>query len=111
MSESLPGLVQHDAERRRLPRWKCDLVIDIEWGAATLQGHVCELNADFMFVELDPPLWIGAKFAARLVLKESVKLECVVRRVEPRRGMALSFSSGETERAVIASALKELAKQ
>jgi hypothetical protein len=111
VSQSPPDVVHQQVERRRVPRWKCDLVIDIEWGAAQIRAHVCELSVDSMFVELDPPLWIGAKFAARLALAEPVQLECVVRRVEPRRGMALSFSSGEAERALIALALEKLAKQ
>lgn len=108
MSESQPDVVHH--ERRRFPRSKCDVGIEIEWGAAKLQGRVKEISAEAIFVELELPLWIGAKFAASLVLNEPVRLECVVKRVEPRRGMALSFSSGEPEQAAIAMLLATLEK-
>ena len=110
MSELQPGVVQHRVERRQVPRSKCDVGIEIEWGAAKLQGRVREISTEAIFVELDPPLWIGAKFVALLELAEPVKLECVVQRVEPRRGMALSFSSGEPGRAAIASLLETLPK-
>lgn len=112
MSESQPGVVLHQQdERRRVPRNKCDLGIEIEWGAAKLQGRVREISTEAIFVELDPPLWIGAKFAAHLQLTQPAKLECVVQRVEPRRGMALSFSSGEREHAAIRSFLASLPKK
>jgi hypothetical protein len=62
-------------------------------------------------VELDPPFWINAKFSAMLELPDPVKLECTVKRVEPRRGMALSFSSSEGARAAIASLLETLPKK
>jgi len=111
MSEFQPGVVHNQADRRRVPRSKCDVGIEIEWGAAKLRGWVREISTEAMFVELDPPLWINAKFAALLELPVPVKLECVVRRVEPRRGMALSFSSSEPGRLAIASLLETLPRK
>ena len=110
MSESQPGVAHSGTERRRVPRSKCDNGIEIEWGSAKLQGHVREISTEALFVELDPALWIGAKFAATLILPVPVKIECVVRRVEPRRGMVLAFSAGERERAAIAALLETLPK-
>ena len=110
MSESQPGVAQRQVERRRVPRIKCDVGIEIEWGAAKLPGRVREISTEAIFVELDSPLWMGARFAALLELEKPVRLECVVRRVEPGHGMALSFSSGEPERAAIASFLESLPK-
>lgn len=110
MTEPQVGVVHSGAERRRVPRSKCDIGIEIEWGAAKLQGRAREISKEAVFVELDPALWVGAKFAATLLLPESVKIECVVRRVEPRRGMALTFSSGERERCAIAALLETLPK-
>jgi hypothetical protein len=110
LSEPQPGAAQPQVERRHLRRLKCDFRIEIEWGAAVLQGHVSEMNKDSMFVELDPPLWIGATFAALLALDAPLKLECVVRRVDPRRGMGLGFSSCGSQ-AVIDLLLESLAKQ
>ncbi len=103
MSELQPGVVHRQVERRQVPRSKCDVGIEIEWGAAKLRGRVREISPEAIFVELDPPLWIGAKFAALLELDRPVSLECVVRRVDPRRGMALTFTAGESGRVAIAA--------
>jgi hypothetical protein len=63
----------------------------MDWGAAVLEGAVRDISDGGMFVELTDPLWLGARFAARLTLKDAIVLECVVRRVDPGRGMAVSY--------------------
>jgi hypothetical protein len=106
---AIPGAV-NPAERRRAPRFSCNFVIAIEWGAAVLHGAVKEVSNTGMFVELEDPLWIGASFAATAALDQPVVLDCVVRRVEPQRGMGLSFAvSQETGRAVVTQLLERLA--
>jgi hypothetical protein len=98
-------------ERRSVARIACDFPITITWGAATLQGNVADISVRGMFVELDDPLWIGARFAAQLALEKAVNLECVVRRVQPLRGMALIYVvPDEAERAVVASAIERLSR-
>ena len=72
---------------------------------------VREISIEGMFVELSEPLWIGARFAAQMALDKPVDLDCVVCRVEPRRGMGLTFAaSQESGRAAISSLLKRLAE-
>ena len=93
MSNPVVSSAVNPADRRRAPRFSCDFSIAIEWGAAVLEGVVKEISADGMFVELESPLWIGARFAARLNLEQPVSLDCVVCRVEPHRGMALTFAA------------------
>jgi PilZ domain len=95
-------------ERRQSQRRSCDFEIDIEWGAASLKGRVRELSGEGMFIELADPLWIGASFAATLALKNPVKVDCVVRRVIPRQGMAVSYGTGEGQGGAIAAILMEL---
>ena len=109
MSSSQLADAEGKAERRRASRFRCDLGIAIEWGAASLRGSVVDISIDGMFVELDQPLWIGARFAAQLEFEEPVRLECVVRRVQPLRGMAVTYAvPDEAGRAVIASYLERL---
>src|SRR3984893_13312841 len=94
-------------DRRQSQRRSCDFEIDIEWGAASLKGRVRELSGEGMFIELADPLWIGASVAATLVLKNPVRVDCVVRRVTPRQGMAVSYGAAEGQPGAIATILAE----
>jgi len=53
-------------ERRQFNRRKLVGVIEIEWGSSTLTGLVRDIGPQGLFVELSPPLWVGATFFARL---------------------------------------------
>lgn len=107
MSETQPDAEKPRTERRLIQRFACDLDITIEWGAAALRGRVRDISAAGMFVELDSPLWIGARFAAELALAQPVQVECVVRRVQPRRGMAVTYATpAEPSRSVIDSLMQ-----
>jgi hypothetical protein len=110
MSNPVTSGAVNPVDRRRSLRFPCHFGIAIEWGAAVLQGAVKEISAAGMFVELEAPLWIGARFAARLGLDQPVDVDCVVCRVEPRRGMALTFEAAqESGRAAVTSLLERLA--
>lgn len=56
-----------------------------------LSGRVHEISGDGMFIEIADPLWIGAAFSARLLVETPMLFNCVVRWVEPRSGMGVSF--------------------
>jgi hypothetical protein len=84
----------HD-DRRQFNRRQFRGKIEIEWGSATLTGTVLDIACKGLFVELTPPLWVGATFSARLMVNPIVRLNCTVRRVEPGRGIALSFDGLE----------------
>jgi hypothetical protein len=86
-SENVPA----GAERRKFQRRKFRGSIEIEWGSATLTGTACDIGPNGLFIELVPPLWVGARFLARILLSPAVRLDCVVRRAEPDRGVAVSF--------------------
>src|SRR5580698_7722915 len=92
MPESRSSDGNNTRDDRRPPRFPCAMGITIEWGAAELRGKVVDISAKGMFVELENPLWIGARFAALLELEKPVRVECVVRRVQPMRGMAATYS-------------------
>ena len=79
------------AERRQFNRRQFRGKIEIVWGSATLTGTVLDIGPRGLFVELTPPLWVGARFLARLIVNPILPLDCTVRRAEPGRGIALSF--------------------
>ena len=83
------------AERRHFPRYPVAADLEMEWGSEILCGHVRDISGGGMFVDLNDPLWIGARFAAQLVLDEPLRMDCSVRRVEAGRGMGLSFAVAE----------------
>lgn len=78
-------------ERRQSARRKFRGAIEIEWGSAVLRGSVRDISPRGLFVEIAPPLWIGASFRARLSLQPLLVLDCTVVRVEPGTGVAVTF--------------------
>jgi hypothetical protein len=79
-------------ERRHSQRRKLNAKIEIEWGASVLAGTVRDIGPRGLFIELMPPLWMGATFVARLVVEPMLSLNCTVRRVEPGMGIAVTCS-------------------
>ncbi|MCU1342596.1 MAG: hypothetical protein JWN92_2019 [Candidatus Acidoferrum typicum] len=82
-------------ERRQYNRRRLVGTIEIEWGSSTLTGLVRDIGPQGLFVELTPPLWVGATFFARLVVDPPLQLNCTVRRVEPGTGIAVTFELAE----------------
>jgi hypothetical protein len=78
-------------DRREFNRRRLVGTIEIEWGSSTLTGLVRDIGPQGLFVEIAPPLWVGATFLARLVLDPPLQLNCTVRRVEPGTGIAVTF--------------------
>jgi hypothetical protein len=93
-TEPLPNAPDR-SERREFYRRKLKADLEIEWGSATLIGLVRDIGPRGLFVELTPPLWVGAAFRARLILNPVLHLDCTVRRVEPGGGIAVSFEVPE----------------
>jgi hypothetical protein len=83
------------AERRQFNRRRFQGTLEIEWGSATLKGLVRDLGPQGLFVELVPPLWMGATFSARLDLEPPLQMNCTVCRVEPGTGFAITFDLPE----------------
>ena len=77
--------------RRKSLKYKFDGALAIRWGGAVLSGRVREIGPDGMFIEIANPLCIGAAFSAQLVAQKPMLFECVVRWVEPSRGMGVSI--------------------
>ena len=79
------------AERRKSQRRKFRGKIEIEWGSATLTGTVRDIAVNGLFIEIVPPLWLGARFLASILINPALRLDCVVRRAEPGLGVAVTF--------------------
>ena len=82
-------------ERRNFQRKKFRGKLEMEWGSAILTGEVRDIGPRGLFVELTPPLWLGARFRGRLVVNPSLLLDCTVARVEPAKGFAVVFDVAE----------------
>ena len=99
-------------ERRQFNRKNFRGKLEIEWGSTTLMGTILNIGPGGLFVELAPPLWVGATFTARLMVNPIVRLNCTVRRVEPGRGIALSFDeleeSGKAQLEAVLAGLPKL---
>ena len=91
MTSIPPTNASNGTERREFHRRKLQEVLEIEWGSSTLTGRVRDIDPQGLFVELMPPLWLGATFSARLMLNPILQLNCTVCRVEPRKGNAVTF--------------------
>ncbi len=91
MSPESTTVTSTNSERREFHRRKFQGTLEIEWGSATLTGTVQDIGPQGLFIELAPPLWVGATFRSRLKLNPVLLLNCTVRRVEPGRGIAVTF--------------------
>jgi len=82
-------------DRRNWQRKKFRGNIEIEWGSTVLNGEVRDIGPRGLFVEILPPLWVGAAFRARLNVNPALLLDCTVARVEPGKGIAVVFHVAE----------------
>ena len=94
---SLGDQASRRLERRWAPRYSFRTGLEIEWGSAVLRGSTRDISSNGMFIEVPDTLWVGAGFTARLHLPQPVKLDCLVKRIEPGSGMGVSVALPETE--------------
>ena len=83
------------SERRHFQRKKFRGTLEMEWGSTVLSAEVRDIGPGGLFVELTPPLWVGAAFRARLMVKPVLLLDCTVVRVEAGTGIAVVFEVRE----------------
>ncbi len=81
----------NDLERRRHGRYACTSAVEIEWGSEILQALIRDISQSGMFVVTNNPLWMRAEFSARILNSEPVQVICLVKRIEPGRGMGVEF--------------------
>ena len=99
-------------DRRRHPRYHFEISVELEWGSSILNGLVRDISAGGMRIEMADPLWIGARFLAVIALEPPLRVECVVRRVEPGKAMGVTFATRTAEeRARLVALLESLGKK
>ena len=99
-------------DRRRFPRHPFRAQVKIEWGSQVLERQTRLLSTGGMFIECADQLWVGASFSVVLMLGAAVRVDCVVRMVEPGRGMGVEFFNVPAEaRAQIERCITALAAQ
>ena len=97
------------AERRQFQRRKFRGKLEMEWGSIVLTGDVRDIAPQGLFVDLVPPLWVGAAFRARLMVNPVLVLDCTVVRVEPGKGMGVTFEvTKESGKAQLEALLESL---
>ncbi len=112
MGPTPANFASNATQRCRSPRYHFDTTLEIEWGSTVLRGRVCDISAEGMFVELRDPLWVGASFSAQLLVGKLLRVDCVVRWVEPGRGMGVSIVvPGEEGRKQFEGFLQALAQK
>lgn len=83
--------------RRSSPRYQFYVEAEIVWRSETRWGRVSNISRGGMFVEIADPPSLGAYFPAYLALDQPLRVDCLVRRVVPRRGVAVSMTVPEEE--------------
>jgi hypothetical protein len=99
-------------ERKPLPRYNYPIEVVIGWGSKTIEARTRNISLRGMFIDMSQPLWLHAEFTVRLSLPEPIELDCVVKRVEPGRGVGVEFKDPpEAEREQLESLVAALAEK
>ncbi len=88
---TMRGAARMQIERRSSRRYRFEAGLEMQWGSAALPGRVRDISAGGVLVETADPLWMGASFEAILALDGAPRVECVVRRVVPMKGVGLTY--------------------
>jgi PilZ domain len=95
-----------------MARYLFRIGIVIGWGSNTLSAFTRDIGLSGMFVETTQPLWLRAEFTARISLPEPIEVDCIVKRVEPGRGMGVQFKDlPEAEREQLEMLVGKLARK
>ncbi len=84
-------------DRRASPRYRFYTDIEINLGSKELRGRVCDISRYGMFIELPDPPELNAWFLGRLALNEPLRVNCVVQRIVPGRGVGVTIVIPEEE--------------
>jgi hypothetical protein len=93
--KDLQGSAMHQTQRP--PRVSYDAVVEIGWGSTIIHARVKDMSITGLFLEIAQPLWIGATFAAKMILQPPIQMTCKVIRIVPNRGMGVEITSMASE--------------
>jgi PilZ domain len=77
--------------RRELIRYHFHVDAKIVWPSRTRWGRVTNISHSGMFIEIVDPPDLNACFSVYLALDVPLRVDCVVRRVVPRRGVGVTL--------------------
>ena len=103
MSSARPGQVPSQGptqgrDRRAFPRYQFRIDVEIEWGSKALWGQVTDISQQGMFIEIPDLDWVNASFTANLALGIPLRVECVVCRIVPNRGVGVTIVVPDEEK-------------
>lgn len=78
--------------RRASPRYQFRVQAEVVWQNRHTWGRVIDISRGGMFIEADNPMRVNALFTVYLAMNVPLRLECMVRRVVPGRGIGVSIS-------------------
>jgi PilZ domain len=97
--------------QRKLPRHSYPIEVIIV-GIEENPGTCPKRSLGGTFIETSQPLWWRAEFTVRLSLPEPIELDCIVKHVEPARGMGVEFKDvPEAERKQLESLVASLVER
>jgi len=92
MLDSLREEYYVGVERRKSVHYEFGADVEIEWCSKRIWGRVRNISKQGMFIELPEVPLANAAFTAYVALNEPLRLECVVRRIVPGRGIGVTVT-------------------
>lgn len=102
--DELSGLLQREAIR-----FHFHVEAKIVWPARTRWARVTNISRTGMFIEIVNPPELNVKFSVYLALDTPLRLDCIVRRVIPKRGIGVTLCVPPEEKERFTSLLQALA--
>lgn len=96
--------------RRVFPRYQFHTDVEIIWESAARWGRVSNISRGGMFIETSEAPPLGVYVPVYLALNVPLRLDCLVRRVVPGRGFAVSMTVPEDEKVRFEALLVALAR-
>ena len=95
--------------RREAVRYHFHVDAKIVWSSRARWGRVTNISRTGMFIEVADPPEFNVKFSAYLALDTPLRLDCIVRRAVPGRGIGVTLSVPQEGKERFAALLLALA--
>jgi hypothetical protein len=92
---------RHELSRRlhrEFARYNFQVTAEIAWQSRKIWGRVTEVSRGGLFIEMADPPCLGAHFVVQLALNVPLRINCVVRRAVPGKGIGVAISVPEQSR-------------
>ncbi len=96
--------------RREAVRYQFHVNAKIVWPSRSRWGRITNISRSGMFIEITDPPDLNASFSVYLALDTPLRLDCIVRRVVPQRGIGVTLSVPQEGKKRFAALLLALAR-